>query len=48
VNGYLPSKVRKAQYNQGRHQPGGQWGPPPPFEICAPHFTFGPLVAAHI
>jgi len=22
--------------------------PDPPFEICAPYFTFGPLVAAYI
>jgi len=25
---------------------GGQWCPGPPFEISAPHFTFGPPVAA--
>jgi len=35
-------------YLQGRRQRGGQWFPAPPFEICAPHFTFGPLVAAYI
>ena len=28
---------------QGRRQRGGQWCPPAPFEICAPHITFGPL-----
>jgi len=33
---------------QGRRQRGGQWCPAHPFEICAPHFTFGPLVAAYI
>jgi len=27
---------------------GGQWFPAPPFEICDPHFTFVPLVAAYI
>ena len=27
---------------------GGQWCPAPPFEIGAPHFTFGPQVAAYI
>ena len=28
---------------------GGQWCPAPPlFEICTPHFTFGPPVAAYI
>jgi len=27
---------------------GGASGARPPFEICAPHFTFGPLVAAYI
>ena len=27
---------------------GGAVVPGPPFEICAPHVTFGPLVAARI
>jgi len=27
---------------------GGQWCPAPPYEIGAPHFTFGPPVAAYI
>jgi len=34
-------------YTQGRRQRGGQWCSAPLFEICAPHFTFGPLVAAY-
>jgi len=33
---------------QGRRQRGAQWCPAPPFEIGAPHFTFGPSVAAYI
>jgi len=33
---------------QGRRQREGQWCPAPPFEIGAPHFTFGPLVATCI
>jgi len=32
----------------GPSPPGGQWCPDPPFEIVAPHFTFGPPVAAYI
>jgi len=32
----------------GRRQRGGQWCPVPPFEIGAPHFMFGPPVAAYI
>jgi len=35
-------------FAQGRRQRGGQWCPAPAFEICAPHFRFGPLVAAYI
>jgi len=33
---------------QGRRQRRSQWCPAPPFEICAPHFTLGPLFAAYI
>ena len=32
----------------GSSPAGGQWCPDPPFEIGAPHFTFGPPVAAYI
>jgi len=32
----------------GRSPAGRPVVPGPPFEICAPHFTFGPLVAAYI
>jgi len=34
--------------DQGRRQRGEQWCPAPPFEIGAPHLTFGPPVAAYI
>ena len=33
---------------QDRRQRGDQWCPAPPYEICAPHFKFGILVAAYI
>jgi len=39
---------RQAQYRQGRRHREGQWCPAPPFEIGAPHFTFGPPVATYI
>ena len=34
--------------SSGPSPAGGQWCPAPPFEIGAPHFTFGPPVTAHI
>jgi len=33
---------------QGCRQRGGQWCSASPFEIGAPHFAFGPPVAAYI
>jgi len=33
---------------QGHRQRGGQWCPDPPFKFGAPHFMFGPPVAAYI
>jgi len=44
----LQSNLQLQNQAQGRRQRGYQWCPPPPFEICTPHFTFGPLVAAYI
>jgi len=38
----------QTRLTQGRRQRGDQWCPAPPFEIGAPHFTFGPPVAAYI
>ena len=35
-------------FDAGPSPAGGQWCPVPPFKICAPHFTFGPLFTAYI
>ena len=44
-----PSEAHGRIYcSQGRRQRGVSGGPGPPFKTCAPHFTFGPLVAAYI
>jgi len=40
--------VTKSCSSPGPSPAGGQWCPTPPFKICAPHFTFGPLVATYI
>jgi len=53
LNGYLkPFWLDRNSHGgggmAGSSQAGGQWCPAPPFEIGAPHFTFGPPVAAYI
>ena len=40
--------VTNMHFTQGRRQRGATGARPPPFKICAPHFTFGLLVAAYI
>jgi len=40
--------VDNLSWNHGRRQRGGQWCLASPFEIGAPHFTFGPPVATYI
>jgi len=51
LGGSLPPQLKcQATRLSGPSPAGGAVvpGPHPPFEICASHFTFGPLVAANI
>ena len=41
-------EISRKAFETGPSPAGGQVVPGPPFEICGPHFTFGPLVAAYI
>jgi len=44
----IPGVCNLYYWRAGSSPAEGPVVPGPPFEICAPHFTFGPLVAAYI